>query len=165
MAGKLSKDRKALLQRRVKAFCAEYMEYENSDKLVKEYFIPDNPEVVEHGPEWAKKRLPYTGQWTGTAGCISHFTLLMETIDIPPGQWKFPTDPEKYVEEDGELAISVVGSAHFRAVPRGREFQGQFRCRFSRFDEEGRIGKLEVWGDPITAWTAVGSERNTSQGG
>ena len=43
----------------------------------------------------------------------------------------------------------------FASVKTGKSWEEDFVYILSEFDEEGRIGRQEIWADPLSAWMAV----------
>ena len=141
--------------------------------MLDDHFTPHNPKITEHGPSWAKERLPFLGKtFTGREECLQYFSLLSETLEFIPNEDTFPGEEGIIVDDravigsdggkgkgwDGRGAVSVVGNATFKAVKTGQSWEERFIYRLSEFDEEGRIGHWEVWADPLSAWFAVGGE-------
>ncbi|KAE8445913.1 hypothetical protein EG329_012692 [Mollisiaceae sp. DMI_Dod_QoI] len=131
---------------------------------------PSPPRITEHGPEWARSRLPFLAKtFTGVLECLEYFTLLSKTLKMHMGKDTFPSiesggfvvDAEARVEREDEDedesmlgAVSVVGKARFESVKTGKDWEEQFIYRFSGFDKEGKIGHWEIWADPLSAWVA-----------
>lgn len=70
----------------------------------------------------------------------------------------FPPPEEFAVSEKadgGKGAVFVEGGGDFASVKTGRKWKETFVHRFSGFDEQGRIGKWEIWADPLSAYDAV----------
>ena len=61
----------------------------------------------------------------------------------------------------GRGVATVMGKARFAAVKSAQCWESRFVCRLSGFDEEGKIGLWEVWGDTLSAYMAVGSGGGT----
>ena len=59
-------------------------------------------------------------------------------------------------EEEGKGVVTVKMSAAFKSVKSGEGWEEEFVYVLSGFDEEGRIGRQELWADPLSAWVAVG---------
>ncbi|CZR65885.1 uncharacterized protein PAC_15785 [Phialocephala subalpina] len=179
-------DRKVLLRETASSFCQALLQdppLPPSD-LIRRFFVPDLTadsskstlvsasdfaRITEHGPEWARTRLPFLGRtFIGHEDCISYFTLLSETLKMHMGPDTFPgvesggyvVDPKATVEDDdlegveAEGIVSVVGKARFESVKTGKAWEEKFIYRFSGFDREGKIGHWEIWADPLSAWVA-----------
>lgn len=135
-------------------------------ELIKIYFNPKNPRITEHGPDWARDRLPFLSKtFSGISGCEEYFELLSQTLSMnvgddtfpPPGSAGYVVDASA-VANEGEKpgVVSVVGKASFSSIKTGKSWEEQFIYRFSDFDDYGRIGHWEIWADPLSAWVAVG---------
>ena len=46
--------------------------------------------------------------------------------------------------------------AGFKSIKTGEGWEEEFVYVLSGFDDEGRIGRQELWADPLSAWVAVG---------
>ncbi|KAK5172004.1 uncharacterized protein LTR77_003641 [Saxophila tyrrhenica] len=169
----IAKTRYTILQDRALAFCSAFLDLPNNppDKLLSEHFVTDGPKITEHGPEWANKRLPFLGRtFSGGDECLEYFSLLSDTLEFIPNKQTFPGKEGTIVDDtafagsktargDVRGMVSVVGRAKFKAVKTGQSWDEQFIYRLSEFDEDGRIGHWEVWADPLSAWVAVGDEK------
>lgn len=68
--------------------------------------------------------------------------------------------------DGGQGVVSVVGRAEFRSVRTGRGWVEEFIWRLGGWDVEGRVGRWEIWADPLSAWVAVGGKgEGEGQGG
>lgn len=172
--------RSSLIRQRAQKFCAAFLDLANNppEKMLDEHFTTLNPQITEHGPAWANKRLPFLGKtFSGRDGCLEYFSFLADTLEFIPNLNTFPGKEGFVVDDmtsvasgggpehsgmglgwDGRGAVSVVGKAKFKAVKTGKDWDEQFIYRLSGFDEEGKIGHWEVWADPLSAWAAVGGE-------
>ena len=82
--------------------------------------------------------------------------------DTFPGSEGIVVDPEALIPgEVGRGAATVMGKATFKSVKSRQSWEARFVWRLSGFDEEGKIGLWEVWGDALSAWMAVGSGGGT----
>lgn len=66
--------------------------------------------------------------------------------------------------DGGKGVVSVVGKARFESVRTGRGWEEEFIWRLGGWDEEARVGRWEIWADPLSAWVAVG-EKGEGEGG
>ncbi|KAF8851081.1 hypothetical protein BDZ45DRAFT_601974 [Acephala macrosclerotiorum] len=115
------------------------------------------PRITEHGPEWARSRLPFLSKtFTGHQECVEYFTLLGQTLKMHMGKDTFPpVESGGYVvDENAGGVVSVVGKARFESVMTGKAWDEEFIYRFSGFDSSGKIGHWEIWADPLSAWVA-----------
>ena len=164
----IATEREELLLRSTSEFCQALLDPPPPPKLITKYFTPANPRITEHGPEWARTRLPFLAKtFSGESECEEYFTLLAQVLTMKLENDAFPA-PEsgEYVvdvaataeKEEGELkgVVTVVGTGTFASIKTGKEWSEKFIYRFSGFDREGRIGHWEIWADPLSAWVAVG---------
>ena len=94
-------------------------------------------------------------------------------LDFLPGDETFPglagivVDAEAEIGDEGTSegegwagkgVVHVKAKARFRSKKTGRDWEEEFAYRLSGFDGEGRIGRWEIWADPLSAWVAVGGE-------
>jgi len=138
--------------------------------LISKFFVPKSqvPKITEHGPQWARSRLPFLFKtFSGTEECVQYFLLLGDTLKMEMEKGTFPSPDEGgyVVDADARASseggnegkggiVSVVGKARFESVKTGKGWNEEFIYRFSGFDEEGRIGHWEIWADPLSAWVA-----------
>ncbi|TID16563.1 hypothetical protein E2P81_ATG11985 [Venturia nashicola] len=138
-------------------------------QLIRQYFIPKGAKITEHGPQSCTGRLPYLAKTfkevSGDDSCETYFTLLAGTLRMHMTKDTFPAPETFYVNvdavvEDGDGrtsgAVSFLANAKYESVKTGKRWQDQFMYRLSGFDDEGKIGHWEIWGDPLSAWEAVG---------
>lgn len=171
--------RTTLLRNRAVSFSQSFLAHTPPPTILSTYFRPDSPQITEHGPEWARSRLPFlgrtfTGRDTSTPStsssptttptnndtCDEYFRLLSNTLEFIAEQSSFPS-PEGFlvnvdVEGGDDDVVMVVGRGTFRSVRTGIEWKESFVHRLSRWDDGGRIGHWEIWADPLSAWCAVG---------
>ncbi|KAH6638343.1 hypothetical protein C7974DRAFT_391387 [Boeremia exigua] len=136
-------------------FCSALIAPPPLPELLSQYFS-NNPKITEHGPEWARSRLPFLAKtFTGKDGCEEYFKLMTETLAMSLGPDAFP-DAKAFCVDAEAGVVSVVGKGYFSSQKTGRGWDEQFIHKFSEFDEQGRIGHWEIWADPLSAWDAVG---------
>ncbi|EKG19299.1 hypothetical protein MPH_03162 [Macrophomina phaseolina MS6] len=152
-------------------------------ELLAEYFVAEDPRIIEHGPEWAQKRLPFVGRLfrgrrsstlttngantapSNTATCDDYFDLLGATValhahaDTLPENNAYVVDPNSLHSPDhGPGAVLVKCHAALSSVHTKRTWEEHFVFVLSGFDAGGKIGQLEIWADNLNAWAAVGGE-------
>ncbi|KAL9093715.1 MAG: hypothetical protein Q9159_000016 [Coniocarpon cinnabarinum] len=79
--------RPATLRNTAQSFCHAFITQLPSSQILEDYFVPETanqkPKITEHGPSWARERLPFLGQtFTGQSQCQQYFTLLSQTLSI-----------------------------------------------------------------------------------
>ncbi|KAF2437999.1 hypothetical protein P171DRAFT_505774 [Karstenula rhodostoma CBS 690.94] len=130
-----------------------------------------NPKITEHGPQWASMRLPFLSRtFTGRRAeatqddqsCDQYFDVLGVTLSFHPQSDAIPPENEFIVStgEGRKEAVVVRAKSRISSVKTGIEWEETFVFMFGEFDGEGRIGHLEIWSDGLSAWAAVGGERN-----
>lgn len=183
--------RRAQLLHRARAFCAAFGSSKppSPQKILDEHFRPEEPSsapalpwprITEHGPEFARDRLPFLGRtFHGRDECLEYFRLLGEVLKLGGDGASFPAKDEGYAidvhamsddflwgRQEGREGVgwankgvvSVVGHAIFTSVKTDRSWEETFTYRLSGFDEDGNVGHWEIWADPLSAWCAVGGE-------
>ena len=156
-------------------FCKAFIAGMTSLEMLDTYFT-SNPKITEHGPSWAKTRLPFLGTTfrgrrrddVGAAGnantCDDYYDLLNATLSFHPDINTVPSREEFYVASsktnDGRWqgVVTVKLHARFTSVRTGKSWEEDFIYVLSEFDESLRIGHLELWADPLSAWIAVGGK-------
>lgn len=147
--------RNSTLRKVTSEFCAALISPPSPSELLSQYFSKQ-PKITEHGPEWARSRLPFLAHtFSGKNGFEEYFKLLSETLAMSLGKDAFPDATDFSVDAEAGV-VSVVGKGHFSSQKTGKGWDEQFIHRFSEFDEDGKIGHWEIWADPLSAWVAVG---------
>lgn len=176
-----AQDRASLLRSTAQSFCTSLLNAPAPKELLKTHFVPSSserrssnfssgaPRITEHGPEWAKSRLPFLGrQFTGSEQCEEYFSLLSSTLKMQLDEHSFPPSEQFIVDPEAETTppgsgggkgvVIVVGKGKFESIKTGKAWNETFIYRLSEFDMKGRIGHWEIWADPLSAWAAVGGE-------
>ena len=162
--------RSNLLRSKASAFCKAFLKSVPPTEMLDTFFTT-NPQIHEHGPSWAISELPFlgitfSGRQTSNSPsslnsliptCDDYFSRLASTLSFHPSQDTFPPD-EEFVVDTKASAVSVVAKARFESVKTGVGWDEEFMYKLSGFDEEGRIGRWDVWADPLSAWVAVREE-------
>lgn len=159
--------RYTLIKERTKAFCTAFIDPENNppDKLISEHLTAHAPRITEYGPSWATQRLPFLGRtFTGREGFLEYFDVLDKTLEFLPTKNTFGSEESILVDERavpegsgaGKGGMSCVkGHAKFKAVATGKEWEEDFVMVLSEFDDDGKIGHVEIWGDTVSEWLGV----------
>lgn len=162
--------RSSFLRSKASAFCRAFLESIPPAKMLDTFFTT-NPQIHEHGPSWAISDLPFlgitfSGRQTSKPSsspnsliptCDDYFSRLVSTLSFHPSKDTFPPDEEFIVDAEAG-AVSVIAKARFESVKTGVGWDEEFIYKLSGFDEEGRIGRWDVWADPLSAWVAVREE-------
>ncbi|KAI9662390.1 MAG: hypothetical protein M1821_008557 [Bathelium mastoideum] len=154
--------RTTLLRSQSHAFCQAFLTGLSPSTTLDRFFIATDPHITEHGPAWARSRLPFLGKtFAGREACEEYFEILTKVLEFLPSKDTFPGPKGMVVDaeaEDGKGVVHVKARGKFKAKATGREWEEEFAYRLSGFDKEGRIGHWEIWADPLSAWAAVGNE-------
>lgn len=151
------------------AFCTDFAAGTDANIILNTRFTR-HPEIQEHGPSWAISRLPYLGHsWIGRRtsednertntdsediSCDAYFQRLGNTLSFHPGTESIPPI-EEFIVSGGDImaeAVLVKISSTVESAKTGKKWEETFAFLLSRFDENGRIGKLEIWADSLSAW-------------
>ena len=54
-----------------------------------------------------------------------------------------------------QKTVTVKLHAKFASVKTGKSWEEDFVYVLSEFDDDYKIGKQELWADPLSAWVAV----------
>lgn len=161
--------RSAMLRKCAHAFCMALASTEfDSHNFVSTFFIPgEAASITEHGPGWARKKLPFMGQtFSGRDGCVEYFEHLAKTLNMHWPDDAFPPDAELIVDPYAEVegpykgVVCVSGKGRFEAKETGWTWQEKFMYKLSGFDDDGRVTHWEIWADPLSAWSAHKQESN-----
>ena len=153
------------------SFCQAFISGTKPAEILSTIFT-SSPSITEHGPSWARTRLPFVGQtFHGRRNpsseakdtCDDYFELLAETLAFTPSEDSLPpvdayvVDPTvKMPGVQGSGMVLVKAKAQLAGVKSGKGWEEEFIFLFSDFDGEGKIGKMEIWADNLSAWEGVG---------
>lgn len=153
--------RSELLRARAHAFCQSLIAPPNPSELLKVYFSPDakdGPIIREHGPSWATVHLPFLGRdFVGMDACVEYFDLLSASLRMHLDESSFP-GPEGFVVDVDLGRVSVVGKGRFESLETKRSWDEKFTYILSHWDDNGKIGRWDIWADPLSAWAAVSEQ-------
>ena len=137
-------------------------------------FFASAPKITEHGPAFAKARLPFLatpfrGRRQGGASCTGNTDTCDDYYDILSSILAFHPHPDTVPPKESFLVactqdangewqagVTVKLHASFSSIKTGRSWSENFVYVLSGFDDEFKIGHLEIWADPLSAWMAVG---------
>lgn len=149
-------------------FCKAFVAGAPPTETLDKYFTA-KPRILEHGPEWARERLPFLGitfegrrppgkaHEESSKTCDDYYDRLTSVLsfhrlgDTLPPKEQFMVDAER-------KTVTIKLHAKFTSVKTGRSWEEHFIYVLSEFDEDYRIGSQELWADPLSAWVAVGGE-------
>ena len=143
-------------------------------------FFGPAAKITEHGPAFAKTRLPFLAttfrgrrqddgsRGGGGSGCGSRDTC-DDYYDILTSMLSFHPHPDTVPPKESFLVactkdahgrwqggVTIRLHASFSSIKTGRSWSEEFVYVLSEFDGETKIGHLEIWADPLSAWMAVG---------
>ncbi|KAI4121376.1 MAG: hypothetical protein LQ338_006399 [Usnochroma carphineum] len=163
------------------AFISAFIAGTPPSETLSTYFHP-NACIHEHGPTWARSRLPFLGRtFSGRSPSSSssssspapankdgsddetmdaYYRLLSQTLVFKPTAETLP-DMDAFAVDEGKGVVSVGFGAGFQAKGTGRAWVEDvvYVVRFEDGGgggEERRIERLDLWADPLSAWVAVG---------
>lgn len=159
-----------------KAFAAGSSPREMLDK-----FFTTTPRITEHGPPWAKTRLPFLGAFHGRRNhennetsegttCDDYYDILTSTLSFHPSPDTVPPREDfliairKNSEGKRQGAVIIKLHAKFASIRTGKSWEENFVYILSDFDDGMKIGHLELWADPLSAWMAVSDEGHSAPG-
>ncbi|GIZ44999.1 hypothetical protein CKM354_000818300 [Cercospora kikuchii] len=158
---------------KLKATChgfAKALEAPPSPEKLCSRFFTSSPKITEHGPEWARERLPFLAKtYSGSDEFVKYFKTLSEVLSMKPDpapashQFAVQVDAFRETEDEsqenghvrGSGLVFVQGGGEFKSVKTGKSWKETFVWKFSEFDQDGKIGHWEIWADPLSAWNAV----------
>ena len=172
-----SASRADLLRSTAESFCKAFVSGTAPTEMLERYFT-SNPQIHEHGPSWATERLPFLGKTfqgrrqqkssggshssSGTT-CDDYYDLLTATLSFHPTEKTLPSSDQFVVDAratgsggGSKGAVTIKLQAEFKSVKTGKGWKEEFVYILSDFDEDGKIGRQELWADPLSAWVAVG---------
>lgn len=156
-------------------FCKAFVAGMAPSKILDTYFT-SKPKITEHGPLWAKSRLPFIGttfygrrkEDTGAKDiadtCDDYYDRLNATLTFHPHANTVPSREEFLVSNgktnDGRWhsGVTIKLNAKFTSIRTGQSWEEDFVYVLGEFDENVKIGHLELWADPLSAWLAVGGD-------
>ncbi|KAL3421022.1 hypothetical protein PVAG01_07467 [Phlyctema vagabunda] len=155
-------------------------------ELLENYFTKSGPSITEHGSVSARVRLPYLGKTfrgrkvsegapSDESTCDDYFDLLGATLAfhsldkaLPPPEAYIVDAESKHIpgrlvaghtraaEPQGSGALLVKAHVKIEALKSKVVWEEDFVFLLSEFDQDGKIGHLEIWSDNLSAWLAVG---------
>lgn len=156
------------------SFCNAFVSGSAPTEMLDKYFT-SNPTIHEHGPSWATERLPFLGKkfqgrrqsesMNGSSGttCDDYYDLLTATLSFHPTEKTLPSSEQFIVDADASSsgggskgAVTIKLQAEFKSIETGKGWKEEFVYVLSDFDEDGKIGRQELWADPLSAWVACG---------
>lgn len=160
------------LRSTAEGFCKAFVAGTSPSEILDTFFT-SIPKITEHGPEWAKTRLPFLnttfrgrrsqGPSSRVDGhtCDDYYDLLNATLSFHPNPNTVPSKDEflvaNYKVKDGEWqgGVTIKLNASFSSKKTGKSWKEDFVYVLSEFDDDMKIGSLELWADPLSAWLAV----------
>lgn len=168
-------------------FCKAFAAGEPPHATLDKFFTP-NPTILEHGPK--TDTLPFLGTtFTGRRSnppppspsplpspsthhhhhqqptCDDYYSLLTSILSFDPNANTVPPKAHFLVDPTyqggGGGAVTIKLHATFASIKTGKSWEEDFVYILSEFDDEGtKIGRQEIWADPLSAFMAVNIERD-----
>ncbi|EJU06515.1 hypothetical protein DACRYDRAFT_45207 [Dacryopinax primogenitus] len=137
--------RASLLLQTTHSLCTLFS-HSSPPSRIRELFTP-SPTITEHGPPL----LPFLRTFSGPSAVSDYLGILSEHLSLSSVQYGQPT-----IDKDKE---TVTISAHARFTwlsppGTGTSWTEDFLYMLSEFDPRGRVGRWDVWADPLSAWLA-----------
>jgi hypothetical protein len=154
-------------------FCKAFVAGMAPTSMLTRFFAPV-PKITEHGPTFAKTRLPFLattfqGRREGgesrkgsTDTCDDYYDILSSILsfhpqpDTVPPKESFLVACSKDANGKWQGGVTIKLHASFSSIKTGKSWSEEVVYVLSEFDEDARIGHLEIWADPLSAWMAVG---------
>ena len=152
------------LRTKAEAFCKAFVSGLSPPEILDKFFT-SNAQIHEHGPSWATSRLPFLATTfqgrrsdetssNGSKTCDDYYDLLTSTLSFHPSDHTLP--PREHFMVDPETkTVTVILHAKFASVRTGKSWEEDVVYVLSDFDQNFKIGKQELWADPLSAWVAV----------
>ena len=147
------------------SFCQAFVSGASPFETLDKYFTAD-PRILEHGPAWATSRLPFLATTfegrrypsnpdAARKTCDDYYDVLTSTLSFHPNHDTLPPKEEFMVDAE-KKTVTVKLHAKFASVKTGKSWEEEFVYVLSEFDQDFKIGRQELWADPLSAWVAVG---------
>lgn len=152
-----------LLRSTAESFCKAFVSGASPTEILDRYFTA-NASILEHGPSWAAERLPFLGRifqgrrydgytTKSRSTCDDYYDLLTSTLSFHPTEKTVPSRNQFLVDAEAKStsqngldgAVSVKLQAKFKSVKTGKEWEEEFVYVLSDFDQDGKIGRQELW--------------------
>ena len=154
------------LREAAEGFCSAFVAGEPPPNILDKFFTR-NAKILEHGPSWARRRLPFLGQTfqgrkAGSGNddaltCDRYYEILTSILSFHPLENTVPPK-EDFMIDGLKGTVTVKLHAEFSSIKTGKRWEEDFVYVLSEFDDEGKIGSQELWADPLSAWMAVQSD-------
>ena len=170
-------NRADIMRSTAESFCSAFVSGSAPTEMLNKFFT-SNPTIHEHGPSWATERLPFLGKTfqgrrqsaslngsSSTTGntCDDYYDLLTATLSFHPTKKTLPSSEHFIVDVDASSpgggrkgAVTIKLQAEFKSIQTGKGWEEEFVYILSDFNEDGKIGRQELWADPLSAWVACG---------
>lgn len=133
--------------------------------MLTRFFAPA-PKITEHGA-FATTRLPFLatsfrGRRQAGENGSDYYHILTSTLAFHPPPDTVPPKESFLVacthDAEGGWQGRVIIKLHasFSSIKTGRSWLENLVYVWSEFDHDTKIGHLEIWADPLSAWMAVG---------
>lgn len=125
------KERAAQMRSTAEAFCKAFVNNGASPYVTLDKYFTPSPKILEHGPKWATKRLPFLGtmfegrQPKGTSHkptgktCDYYYDFLTSTLSFHPQKDTVPPKEEFMVDAE-RMTVTIKLQAEFASVTTGK---------------------------------------------
>ena len=163
-----------VLRYSVQSFCEALLGGATPPPQMLDMHFTCDAKIVEHGQTWVAERLPFIGKTfrgrrctldekAKDETCDEYFDLLGATLLFHPHENTLPLAEEYVVDagtdyrggRPGSGAVMVKANSRLSAIKSGKSWEEDFVFVFSDFDEDGKIGSMEIWADNLSGWIAV----------
>lgn len=140
-------------------FCQHFVSGSSPGILLDAVFTTQTPRIHEHGPEWARQKLPFLhkqwlGRGDGSDTTDQYFNMLGQTLRFFPAEDTIPAAKSFVVDPFNESGM-IRAKCKLQSVATDVSWEEIFVFSFAEFDDKGKIALLEIWSDGLSAWNAV----------
>ncbi|OLL22630.1 hypothetical protein NEOLI_000256 [Neolecta irregularis DAH-3] len=132
------------------SLCSSFAAKKPFTAILSHFTETQEPVIIEHC-SIKIPQLPFLSTFRGPQ-IAEYFELLAELFefeDMKFYDWTLDVESER---------VCVKATAKFTWKKTQQSWNETFTYSFTEFDEDGKIGKYEVWGDPLTAYLASKGE-------
>jgi len=147
MASPPTSARADLLANTTQALCDAFARSASLEEIAP-LFIP-SPTITEHGP--LTPSVPFLNTFSGPTALEKYMSILARLLKVSDASYGEP------IVDVSHNSVCVKGRGKFTWIEgKGKDIQWseEFVYVLSEFDESGKIGRWEVWADPLSAWLA-----------
>lgn len=135
------------LKQTTQSLCAAFARTAPVDEVAR--LFVSSPRIIEHGP--STPSVPFLSTFSGETALIDYMSILARLLTVSDALYSEP------IIDVRQNMVSVKGGGRFTwqdGEGKGIAWDEDFVYLLSEFDAQGRIGKWEIWADPLNAWLA-----------